>query len=411
LRVVEDRDTAEAIAIPSKGIDSSLIKFRFLKKNDAWFLRELIHADTDYHIISEAFQPTIRALMARRSETKAQNLGGSEVARVLIVMQKDAKSALTIVDRLQKEDPNSQGLRHLKAMVLMRNDRKAEAIEIWKQLAAGDKPFAPALLSLAWQHDNTDESQRKMAIDFYTRYAEIEPADPRSHVALARLYEALGNEAQAEAEHRAALRADPFDTSQYVEFAGFLATRKRFKEVDSLITEAETKAGTDDDLFGDLILDLTVSEKDSVSEELARLQSQRMAKSARANLYLGYELIEKGKNIQALKLLKKAASLKERWSEPYTSMARAYRALRNWGEALAATDAAIGMDPEDSDAYFHRACALVKLGRIKEALTALEKSVNLDPYQVDVIKEEADLKVLASRPAFKKILEAGEAQQ
>ncbi|HKZ01390.1 MAG TPA: transglutaminase domain-containing protein, partial [Pyrinomonadaceae bacterium] len=255
LRIDESAETAEALAI-EPGFNQILLKLRFVKRDGAWFLREIVQADTGLHMIAESLQPSITTILERRNSRSAPDQRGSEIIRILVLMQKDAKAALALVERLLGRDPKNQGFRHLKAMTLLRNDRQADAIQLWKELAAEEKPFAPAVFNLAWQHDQEDAEQRKLAIEFYTRYGELEPADPRTQAALARLYDKAEDYVRAEAEHRAALKSDPLNTQQYVEFASFLAIRKRFKEVETILTEAEKKARADDDLFGDLMAQL-----------------------------------------------------------------------------------------------------------------------------------------------------------
>jgi len=404
LKVKESGERAEAVVL-EPSVDDALVKLTFVHRKGAWFLTEIIRADTDLHIISETLQPTIKTILDRRNNKSARGKSTSEFVHVLLVMQKDLKASVAIADRALKDDPKNRGLRHLKGLALARNEREEDAIQLWKELAGEAKPFAPALLRLARQYDSAeDKPKQKLAIEFYTRYGELEPEDPRTHVALAGLYEASNDDVHAEAEYRAALKSDPSNTGQFIDFAAFLAARKRFKEAESVIDEADKKAGAEDDLFGDLMMQLYWADDKTVPEELARSQPQRMEKSAMANLYLGYLRLENEKSLQAMPLLKKAAALKKDWSEPYGAMARGYRTLRNWTAALNAADTAIKIDAEDSDGHFHRACALARLGRIKEALKSLEKAVELDPDLPETIGEEADLKVLASRPAFKKLL-------
>ena len=59
--------------------------------------------------------------------------------------------------------------------------------------------------------------------------------------------------------------------------------------------------------------------------------------------------------------------------------ARAYLALRRFEEALADTDAAIAVDPENSRGHYLRARGLVALGRVDEARLALERTIAIDP--------------------------------
>ncbi|MGH9428259.1 MAG: transglutaminase domain-containing protein, partial [Terriglobia bacterium] len=411
LKVKESGEKAEAVLI-HRGFDELLVKFSLVNRNGAWFLTEILQTDTDLHIISETLQPTIKTILDRRNNKSARGQSSSAFLRVLLVLEKDPKAAVAIADRALKDDPKNRGVRHAKALALARNEKEEDAIQLWEELAGEAKPFAPALLSLARQYAPAeDKAKQKLAIEFYTRYGEAEPEDPRTHIALARLYDASDNDARAEAEHAAALKSDPSKIEQFVEFAAFLAIRKRFKEAVSVIDEADKKATADDDLFGDLMTHLYYMEDKTVPEELALSQPQRMDKSATANLYLAYVRLGNGGSLRAIPLLKKAAALKKDWSEPYGAMANGYRALRNWTAALNAANTAIKIDADYSDAHFSRACALARLGRIKEALQSLEKAVELDPDLPEIIGDEADLRVLASRPAFKKLLVPQEPKQ
>jgi len=223
-------------------------------------------------------------------------------------------------------------------------------------------------------------------------------------VALASLYEELKDDAAAESQHRAALKADPEDEDQYVQFAAFLSKRKRFSEAAAVLDEAPKGDQEGDDLFGDLLRDLYYSDEKEALEELAYSQPQRTERSAVANLYLGYVLSENGKSLQAIPLFKKAAAARKDWSEPYEAMAQSYRNLRNWRAAIKAADTAIALQEDSSTAYFYRACALARLRRTKEAMYSLEKAVELDPELREYLAEESDLKILASRPGFKKLL-------
>jgi len=175
-----------------------------------------------------------------------------------------------------------------------------------------------------------------------------------------------------------------------------------------VIDGVDQKASDAEDPFGHLMTHLYYLEDKTVAEEIALHQSQRMDKSAVANLYLAYVRLGNGGSQQAIPLLKKAAGLRKDWSEPYGAMANGFRTLRNWPAALNAANTAIELEADYSDAHFSRACALARLGRIKEALQALEKAVELDPDLSEGLGDEADLKVLASRPAFKKLLASQE---
>ena len=408
LKIKESGDRAEAVLIWPE-FDDVLVKIRFVRSNGAWFLVEVLLANSDLHIISETFKPTIDTILNRRNNKPARSQRNSEFVRALLVLEKDPKAAIAIVDQALKDDPKNTRLRNLKALALIHDGKPEDAIQLWKELAGEPVPFAPALYFLARQYDGEEDAEKKrMAIEFLIRYGELEPEDPRTHVALARLYDESGDDLHAEAEHMAALKSDPLNTLQFVDFAAFLAVRKRFDEAASIIDEANKNGPTEDDLFGNVMIQLYYASDTTVSEEFARSQPQRMRKSALANLHLGYAHLRDGKTRLAMSLFEKAATLRKNWSEPYAALAGGYRILENWPAALNAADTSIQIDVKNSDAHFSRACALARMGRINEALESLEKAVELDASLSEIIGEEDDLKVLASQPAFRKLLDGQE---
>jgi tetratricopeptide (TPR) repeat protein len=411
LKLKQDGEVAEAIVL-EPSYDGLLLKFSLAHRGGAWFLTDILQVDTGLHIISETLRPTIKSILERRKNNTARSQSTSDFVRVLLVLNADPKAALTIADRVLKDDPKNQPLRYLKALALMKNERVDDGIQLLKELASEAKPFAPALLGLARHYDvSEDQPKQKLAIEFYLRYSEVEPEDPRPHVSLAELYDTSGDYVRAEAEHRLALKLDPANTDQFVDFAAFLAARKRFSDAALVIDEGDTKATAGDDLFGSLMTRLYFSDDKTAAEELARNQPQRMEKNAVANYYLGYARFEDGKTLQAITLFKKAAALKSDWAGPHIAMALSYRKLQSWRAALSSADTAIKVEADDSDAHYTRARVLARLGRIKEALESLAKAVELDPDLSEEIAEESDLKILASRPAFKKLLPVPEPKQ
>jgi tetratricopeptide (TPR) repeat protein len=401
LSVKEEGESATAVLL-NPNDDNLLMKLMLTERNGAWVLTEIVQAETYLHLISETLRPAIKTILDRRQNKLARAQSTSEFVRVLLLTQSDAKAAVALADRFLKDDPKNRGLRHLKAIALAGSEKEAEAIKLWTELAGEEPTFAPALLSLARQYAAAEDKQ-KLAIEFYTRYGVAEPEDPNTHIALAGLYDG-DDDARAETAHKAALKSDPSNIEQFFVFAEFLTIRKRFDEAVALVDEVEKKTSDEEDPFGHLMIHLYYLEDKTIAEALALNQPQRMSKSAQANLYLAYVRLENKGSVQAIPLLRKAAALKKGWSEPYGAMANGYRNLRNWTAALNAANVAIKIDADYSDAHFSRACALARLGRIKEALQSLEKAVELDPELPEGLGDEADLKVLASLPAFKKLL-------
>ena len=175
-----------------------------------------------------------------------------------------------------------------------------------------------------------------------------------------------------------------------------------------VLKDAEQRAIEKDDLFADLISRYWFSDNIDVPEGLAASQPQRMARSYGANLNLARIRLDNDRTREALPLLKKAAALDSKSSDPYDWMAEAYRKLREWPAALNAADTAIRLHNDDGDAYFHRACVLARLGRRTEAMTALKRALELDEGFEELLADEEDLKSLAMLPEFKKLLPKSE---
>ena len=172
---------------------------------------------------------------------------------------------------------------------------------------------------------------------------------------------------ELESEFRAAIERDQTGTEVYVDLAQFYAEHKRFAEVGSVLKDAEQHAIEKDDLFANLISRYWFIDNIEIPEGLAASQPQRMAQSFGANLNLARIRIDNDRPREALPLLKKAAALDSKSSDPYDWMAEAYRKLREWPAALNAADTAVRLDNEDADGYYHRACALARAGAVQFA--------------------------------------------
>jgi tetratricopeptide (TPR) repeat protein len=404
LQVAGDR--AEARVMSTIGFEDDYLKLTLVKRGTAWTIAEVTEIDSGLKMIAENLQPTLNEIRDRRSGKPNGPGTQTDFARVIIAMQRNnQKDALALADKLLKDNPKSQGLRFLRSLCLAADDGAPEAAKIWAELVREDPPVVPALRKLAaFYARSKDATENKQAVELYQRYIMLEPGDPRARQALAALYEGAGNSAAAETEYRAALEFDQTNGVRYVDLAEFYAEHKRFAEVGSLLKDAEQRVTDKDDLFADLISRFWFSDKIDVPEELAASQPQRMAHSSEANLYLARIRIANKHPREAFPLLKKAAALDTKSPYPYDLMAEAFRNLREWAAALNAADSAIRLNGEDADAYYHRACALARLGRRVDAITALKRAVELDEEYADELAEEEDLKSLTALPEFKKLL-------
>lgn len=405
LKVNRDGNRAEALAMHSANFQESLLKFLMVRHEGAWMLREILEVDTGLRMIAENLEPTIYELRGRRSGQQQRAMFQTDFARVMVLLEQNPQASLDLADRLLKQKPKDAPLRYLKSVALVALERDEEAAKIWLELTQEDPPFAQALRSLAEHYQASEgESDRKKAGEFYQRYVVFEPDDPRARTGLANFHELAGDFARAESEYRAAIERDSSNTTVFLDLAEFYTTRRRFDEASAVIDEAVKRTGDKEDLFAELLSRYWGTQDAEIPEALAASQPQRMAQSARANIMLARIRLSHERPREAVALLRKAATLNPKSSEPYEMLAEAYRGMRDWASALTAADRAIRLDPEDAYGHYERACALARLGRARAAMAALKRAVELDEDLTEALAEEEDLKPLANLPEFKKLL-------
>ena len=405
LSVKVEGNRAQALLMEPVNSDEVLVKLSLLRREGVWLLTDIVQTDTGLRVISETLLPTIGEIRERRNGKKQSGAGATDFVRLLLKLKRDPQAAIQLADRLLKDNAGDRGLRYLKSLALAQGEKAEEAVKLWTELSEEQSPLAVAVLSLAQHYENSEnEAERKKAIEFYERYLAFEPDDPRAHTGLANLYYNTSDYPRAETEYRAAIERDSTNTDVYLDLAELYGLRKRFSEAAAVLDEAAKRTGTKDDLVAMLLLKFWLGDQDDAPEGFAASQPQRMAQSAPANLNLARIRVDNGRPREALPLLRKAAVLDRKSSDPYDVMAEVQRKLSNWTAALTAADTAIRLSGKDGDAHFHRACALARLGRRTAALASLKRAIELDEDISYVLEEEEDLKPLAAMPEFKKLL-------
>lgn len=406
LHVEEKGDTAEAICL-NEPIEM-LVKFRFVRRNDVWYLVEMVQGNTGLAFAAEIFHPAAAAIEKTRAGEKIPTIVMSDFVRVLLLLERDSAKALRVADELLKTNPKDRGLRYLKSLALLAEEKREDGMKLLSEVAG--EGHGPAVYRLAYLLDSDDEQEAQRGLELYQRYTTLEPRDPRGFRNLGTAYHDVERIAEAEAAYRKAIELDPVDVYNYRNLIELFVLHDRIGEVRPLLVTGE-KYQESNDLFGMVFQDLMSSEEVDLLAKFAASEPSRMKTSAMANLYLGLAYSEAERYVQAERWLNTAAQLDKKSSDPHVALAVVYRKQSRWAVALKAANQAISLDPEDSEAYYQKACALARLGRSKEAMAALLKSVELDEDQVDYLADEADLKPLASLPEFKKLLPAPESPE
>lgn len=406
IHLEEKGNTAEAICW--LGPSDLLIKLHLIRKNDLWYLVEVHQNDTALSSVAEMIRPTITTIESARAG-KHVIAGPTYFTRVLLLIQSDVAKALAVAEEELKTKPGDRGLRQLKAITLMADQKVDEATKLLRELSKED--FAPAVYRLATRLDSSeDENEKKEAITLFEQYVRLEPYDPRSLHNLADAYDNASDYVKAEAVYRKLVDLEPSEAKGYIDLATFLVFRDRMVEADPVLVAADKNTGKDADVFGEVMSNLTSMDESDYAIKFAASEPERMKTSVTANYALGRMHSNNGQYALAHKFLQAAIALDKEWDEPYISLALLYRRQSRFALALKAANQAIELDEKDGEAQYERACALARLGRIKEAMSSLEKAVELYPVAAEWLADEKDLKSLSRLPAFKKLLPPPEKQ-
>ena len=405
LHLEEKGERAEAVCLDAA--DDTLFKLRFVLRDGAWRVVELVQADTGLRIAAEMMAPAVKSIEAARAGKKTTAAGLSDFTRALMLFNTDPQKAAEIIERAVQANPTDQGLRYTRALTLLMLDREDEGVKLLTELSK-EQPVHPAsLFKLA---EYVSDTKAEEAIELFKYYSSFEPFDTRAYHNLGMLYEEKEQVALAEAAYRKQIAIDAADLSAYVDVMRILMLNNRVGEVNALLIAADPHTGPDHDLLATLLNDLYDDVKLADAQKLADSEPQRMKTSLHANLALANLYLRDDQPRASLPSINRAIQIDPKIPEPQISLSTAYLMLSRFADAMKAANHAVSLDQESADAHYQRARVLARLGRIKEAFAALEKAIELDPEVVDWVETDPHMKPLKSLPAFKKLIQDHKSQ-
>lgn len=113
--------------------------------------------------------------------------------------------------------------------------------------------------------------------------------------------------------------------------------------------------------------------------------------SAYRALLVGRSALKASMPEVALAAFAEASRLRPDYAQAFAYQAFAHHVLGDEREALAACDAALGLDPRDPQALHTRGLVLWKQGRLPDALDALQSAAAADPGNAAVLSDLGDL--------------------
>jgi len=400
---LEEKDArAEALCYMS---DEDLVfRLRLLRRNDVWYLLDIVQPDPGHHLVSERFGPAVKSIVAARAGKKTAPGVTSSFMKVLALMDGDASvKALEEAERLLQTNPTDQTYRFLKMIALWETgeDKHEESLKILRELSYEQPAFAPAVYRLAGM---LSEEEPEEAIELYKHYSSLEPYDLRGYRDLAAVYETTKETELAEAAYRKAIAVDPFEIPGYHDLAVFLIRNGMVLKVGAVLLAADKYATENDDVLAGVFSNLEEEIKLEEAELLAASEPQRMKNSLWANLNLADIYVRHERYREGLDLMKRAAQMDPEASHPHFAMASTYLKQSRLNEALKAIDHSLKLNDKSGWAHYIRASVLARIGRKKEAMSALEKSIELDADVLTLFGADEDFKSLRTLPAFQKRL-------
>ena len=406
LHVEEKGDRAEATCYQSA--EDDFLKMRLVRRDNVWYLVDILQSDTGLHVAANAFEPVIKSIRASRAGKRVTTRETSDFLKILNLIDNDNAKAIETADRLLLAKPGDQTFRLLKALALFSAEKDDEGKKLLTELGNEQPPHAASIFKLA---DLLSEAKPEESIALYLRYSTLEPYDLRAYRNLAGVYEERKQAALAEAAFRKAIAVDPFEIPGYIDLIVFLIRNGRIGEVNPLFVASDKYLTEGDDVLASVLSDLEDDIKLEDAEVLSLSQAHRLKTSSWANLSLSDIYIREKQYRKALEIITRASQIDPELPNPHIAMSTAYGKQSRWAEALKAADRAVSLDDSYATAHYVRACALARLGRKKDAIAAIEKSIELNPNMAKYLAEDEDFKSLRTLPAFKKLIPEPEKPQ
>jgi tetratricopeptide (TPR) repeat protein len=406
LHLEEKGERAEVLTYVSD--QDLLLKLQLLRRNDVWYLVDVVQPDPGLQVAGEKFRPVIKSIEANRAGKKTTPSFLSDYAKAMSLLYSDAAKAVAEADRQLQIKPGDQAYRFLKMMALWEmeeEEKKDESIRMLTELS--NERFAPAIYRLAGV---LSEEKPEEAIALYKRYSTLEPYDFRPYRDLGVIHETLKQTELAEAAYRKAIDLDPPEIPGYENLATFLIRNGRVAEVPAVLRAADKYVTENDEVLVTILDDLEDEIKLEDAEWLATKEAQRMKGSVWANLGLSDIYIREKRYPEAVEIVKRAVQIAPESYFAHVSLSLVYLKQSRWTDSLKAIDKALSLNDKSGNSHYIRASALARLGRKKEAMTALGTAIELDDEILTFIADDEDLKSLRTLHAFQKLLEQAKKQ-
>ncbi len=285
------------------------------------------------------------------------------------------------------------------------NTAGADLATLYLQLALYLKPdFSLARLQLADIYEN--HKKPALALAAYDKVNVTSPLRMEAEIQAALNLDRLNKTNKARRRLKQIIAANPGELRPKIALANMLRGRQRYAEAKLIYSRAIAAIKNPDKSHWRLfynrgVCNERIKEWDLAEKDLKKALELNSEQPLVLN-YLGYSWIERKKNLhEAMKMIKKAVSLRPNDGFIIDSLGWAHYQLGQWKEAVKNLERAVELQPDDPVINDHLGDAYWQVGRKLEARFQWTHARDMKP-QADVLKKiEAKLKYGLIEPASK----------
>lgn len=382
--------------------ENRFLDFHLVKRGEAWYIVEIKNNDYGLPIFADTVKSVIeeRLPIIKLVESSNTDFVINELDK-LIAKNNQPHLLLAKASILQEKEINKIYVNQLAGNERPKEEPNFEVPQKLFQELMTQWPQFAATYFLSTRRIFNEDKNLERAIPLLERYAELTPVDPRPWERLGDTLTNLKRFDEAENAYYQAIARDDKNFDYHIALTKLYIKQSNVEKAKESFANVLKLAPSLDEAFS-FIVDFFY---DSSKEDLEKLETivsnfpEQLNTSKLALSLLSSIQNEQEKYEAALKTRQKALALKEEIYD-YIFIAYLNRKLRNFKSALEASEQAIKLEADYSEAHFEKACALAQLGNKQQAIESLKKAVELDT-ELEIDMDDVDLKPLAKMPDFK----------
>ena len=221
------------------------------------------------------------------------------------------------------------------------------------------------------------------ALDFFTRSKDLNPKNPKAHLALGRLFFMVSQREKATEYFRKAIELDPKSDEAFFQLGVILKSEGKLKESEEMLLKALDFLPNNPNIYNNLGVTLLEQQKFEHAVKYLKQALEIYPEHNNARYNLAMSLWGLGKIPEAVEQYKQILEMKPNWATAANSLAWILatdkdKEIRNGDEAVKwALVACKGKGRENPEYLDTLAAAYAEAGRFEQAVETAKKSIEL----------------------------------